>query len=256
MRRQKSISVKVKAPSRGLVTSWPGEIADGLATGTDKFSAPGLRNRVSSVGSNVRYEEGVVRNAPGYDRVSVSVSILDGFLAHWRLDEVDGVRADSSLNHFDLTYDPGDSSISTVSGKFGPGALFHAIPLTTIEAPTSLSLSNVEDGSITLTWVDNSDNETGFRIERKLEAGAWEFVTNVAAELETYEDSGLLDFSLYTYRVRAFNATLASDWSNEASATTGEYLLYAYGDHFDSETVSDPAGTLSGGTGFVGDWIF
>lgn len=127
MRRQNPVSVKVKAPSRGLITRWPGETADNLATGADKFGLPGAANRASTVGSNVRYEDGVVRAAPGYDRVNLVASILVDVLVHWHLDEYSGTRFEATLNHFDLTETLGDGmtiGVLQTSGKFRQAALF------------------------------------------------------------------------------------------------------------------------------------
>lgn len=99
MRRVKPLSVKVMAPSRGVVTRWPAVSGDMLATGVDKFSLPGMKNRASAVGSNVRYEDGVVKRAPGY----VLVQTPSNIVARWPMDECGGTRFDVSGNHLDLT---------------------------------------------------------------------------------------------------------------------------------------------------------
>lgn len=74
---------------------------------------------------------------------------------------------------------------------------------------------------MTLTWKDNSDNETGFAIERK-KAGEEAFaeVARVAADVVTWTDTGLSNATAYTYRVRAWNEGGYSAYSAEASATT------------------------------------
>jgi hypothetical protein len=40
-------------------------------------------------------------------------------------------------------------------------------------APTNLTLTVVSSSQINLSWSDNSDNETGFKIERKIEGGSY-----------------------------------------------------------------------------------
>lgn len=117
MRRINAVSVKVRAPSRGLVTRWPGEIADQLATGVDKFSLPGMASRASTFASNVRYEDGVIKNAPGYVRVAGA----DNIVAHWPLDEATGTRFDTSANHLDLTEHP---TVDQVAGQISFAAHF------------------------------------------------------------------------------------------------------------------------------------
>ncbi|MBN1445849.1 MAG: hypothetical protein JW957_07065, partial [Candidatus Omnitrophica bacterium] len=78
---------------------------------------------------------------------------------------------------------------------------------------------------IDLSWQDNSADEDGFEIERKIGAGVWEALTSVGAGVEAYTDGPpLAADTLYTYRVRAFRNdvpdTAYSAWSNEASAAT------------------------------------
>src|SRR5579863_6552206 len=97
MRRAKSISVKVRAPSRGLVTRLPGESADLLPSKGDvaipsTLLSLGSMQRAASTASNVRYDNGVVRNAPGYQVIQVTSSILTGIVARWSLDEASGTR--------------------------------------------------------------------------------------------------------------------------------------------------------------------
>lgn len=108
MRREKSISVAVKAPSRGVITRWPGSVEDEFMTGMPKFSGPGMMNRASSVGSNVRYEDGVTAGAPGYQRIFCLTSLLTDCIAHWRFEEASGNRVDATANGHTLLPASGD----------------------------------------------------------------------------------------------------------------------------------------------------
>src|SRR5215469_2652345 len=93
MRRQKSLSVRVRAPSRGLVTRLPGESADllpskgGVAIPSTLMSL-GSFQRAASFASNVRFDNGVIRNAPGYESIQVTSNILNGCLAYWSFDNL------------------------------------------------------------------------------------------------------------------------------------------------------------------------
>ena len=72
-----------------------------------------------------------------------------------------------------------------------------------------------------LTWDDNSTNETGFSVERSTGAtGVFEEVGGTGPDVTTYVDVAVADATTYCYRVRAFNATEYSDYSNTACATT------------------------------------
>jgi hypothetical protein len=80
------------------------------------------------------------------------------------------------------------------------------------------------DLAITLTWQDNSLDETGFEIERCIGSGCTDFVLYATRDSSIYgpwfNDVGLAEITTYSYRVRAVNAAGASDYSNVASATT------------------------------------
>lgn len=88
-------------------------------------------------------------------------------------------------------------------------------------APGSLSASAAGETTIDLSWLDQSSNETGFRIERRLANTSFAQIATVAANTTAYSDTGLATSTAYTYRVFAYNAAGDSPASNEASATTG-----------------------------------
>jgi hypothetical protein len=90
-------------------------------------------------------------------------------------------------------------------------------------APSALAATASGSTTINLGWTDNSTNETGFKVERKTgSTGTWsEIASSLAANTTTYSSTGLTASTTYFYRVRAYNATGNSSYSNEASATTG-----------------------------------
>lgn len=96
---------------------------------------------------------------------------------------------------------------------------------TTIAAPTALTgtavAKNKKTATATLNWTDNSDNETGFLVQRADNAGFTVGVTNatVAADATTLSQS-VTPGRTYYYRVLAFSDAHQSDWSNTASVTT------------------------------------
>lgn len=90
-------------------------------------------------------------------------------------------------------------------------------------APTVLSATAVSSSQINLSWTDNAANELGFLIERCAGAGCVNFVefASTTTNVTTYQNTtGLAASTAYTYRVRAWNATGTSGYSNTASATT------------------------------------
>jgi hypothetical protein len=78
----------------------------------------------------------------------------------------------------------------------------------------------VSSSAVNLTWVDKSNNEDGFKIERKEQGGGFTQITTVVANVTTYTDTGLTSNTRYTYRVRAYNSGGNSPYSNNDDATT------------------------------------
>jgi hypothetical protein len=87
--------------------------------------------------------------------------------------------------------------------------------------PSSLTASAVSASQINLLWHDNSNNETGFKIQRATSSGGpWAQIATVGANATSYSNSGLSASTTYYYRVLAYNSTGNSSYSNTASATT------------------------------------
>lgn len=86
--------------------------------------------------------------------------------------------------------------------------------------PTSLRAKTASATQVNLTWVDNSNNETGFVVERRTPAGAWTQIATPAAGVTTYSATGLTLNTKYFFRVKATNGAGDSLWSPVASATT------------------------------------
>jgi hypothetical protein len=103
-------------------------------------------------------------------------------------------------------------------------------PTPTLAAPTNLTATAASSSQINLSWTDNSNNETGFVINRTHDPSIkWNYVTTVGANVTSYSDTGaradclqcvLFDSDTYFYRVQAINDAGKSAWSNTASTTT------------------------------------
>ena len=89
-----------------------------------------------------------------------------------------------------------------------------------INAPSSLSAIAVSHEQIDLAWTDNSDNESGFIIERMKEGGSFSEIASLEPDSKSYSDTGLEAFTSYTYRIKAYVGPTESDWSESASAIT------------------------------------
>ena len=74
-------------------------------------------------------------------------------------------------------------------------------------APTVLTVTPLSSGSVTLSWTDNSSNETGFRVERSSDGTTFTVVAVLGPNVTGHTDQGLLPFTAYLYRVFAFDAS-------------------------------------------------
>ena len=86
--------------------------------------------------------------------------------------------------------------------------------------PSSLTAQAASPTQINLVWSDQSGNESGFRIERSTDGANFTEIAVTAANATSYQSTGLTASTLYYYRVRAYNATGTSGYTNIASATT------------------------------------
>ena len=88
-------------------------------------------------------------------------------------------------------------------------------------APSNLTVTVVSANQINLAWKDNSDNESGFLVERSSNRGrSWSQIARTAADVTAYSDTAVSPRKTYSYRVRAFNDGGTSALSNVALATT------------------------------------
>ncbi|MGH9861796.1 MAG: fibronectin type III domain-containing protein [Candidatus Acidiferrales bacterium] len=114
--------------------------------------------------------------------------------------------------------DPGDNSATTTSSVIEPPPA----------APSNLAGSAISASQINLSWSDNSTNEQGFRLERCKGSQSicdtypanFAQIAELGPNVTSYSDTGLLSSTPYSYRVRAFNASGNSAYSNTDEAIT------------------------------------
>ncbi|MGQ9589532.1 MAG: fibronectin type III domain-containing protein [Planctomycetota bacterium] len=131
-----------------------------------------------------------------------------------------------SFSYLDAAVNPGSTYSYRVRAvnSYGPSAYSNVVTQTAGRppaAPSDLAAGEVTLDSIALSWTDNSDDETGFEIEVRVEGGEFHARDVLPADATSYVDQGLTSGWTYWYRVRAVNAAGASDYSNVVEATTG-----------------------------------
>lgn len=144
-----------------------------------------------------------------------------------------GIDVDPQGNIYVLgtTNSPDFPTQSPVQATYGGGSsdAFVAIISQSVssppKAPTGLTAMATSSSQIVLGWTDTSDNETGFKIERKpgncASTHTWAEIAAKGANTVTFTNKGLKANKTYAYRIRAYNDTGASAYSACVSAKTG-----------------------------------
>ncbi|MFA5795051.1 MAG: SBBP repeat-containing protein [Candidatus Brocadiia bacterium] len=87
------------------------------------------------------------------------------------------------------------------------------------EAPSALTVTALGNARVSLRWTDNSGNEDGFRVERRIGAGGYSQLTTLGSNATSYTDITVGSLTQYYYRIIAYNAIGDSAISNEVSVT-------------------------------------
>jgi serine protease AprX len=115
---------------------------------------------------------------------------------------------------------PNPTATPTPASTPTPSPTPTATPNQPPAAPTNLVATPISSSQISLSWTDNSNNESGFQIQRSSDGATFGLIATLGANVTTYTDNGRTAGTTYYYRVRAFNSRGNSALSNVASATT------------------------------------
>ena len=95
------------------------------------------------------------------------------------------------------------------------------LPVVVPAAPTSLAASVNRTTAISLQWLDNAFQESGYTIQRSTDGtSGWSVAGLVGANVTQFVDGNLAPATRYFYRVRATNTAGVSAWTNVANAQT------------------------------------
>jgi hypothetical protein len=114
---------------------------------------------------------------------------------------------------------PGSATVRAASGavqKTAAVSILIPIPV----APTNLVVTQTFAQRIDLRWDDNSNNEGAFAIERSRDGVHFTRIGTVGANVRTFSATGLASDTQYYFRVRAWNSTGYSRYTNVIGART------------------------------------
>lgn len=89
------------------------------------------------------------------------------------------------------------------------------LPLLTYPAaPGNLAADSVSASNVVLKWSDNSNNESGFKLERSISGSSYSEIATIPANQQSYTDTTVEPGSSCSYRIRAYNSFGNSSYSN------------------------------------------
>ncbi len=124
----------------------------------------------------------------------------------------DGMPDDYEVaNEFDFE-DPTDGAAIALNGYSNLENYLNGLIIATVTAPYHLVVKyNEVTGKADLTWIDDSDNETGFILERALASeGIFTQIAQLDANVTSYSDSGVETDKKYIYRLKSIDESSES----------------------------------------------
>ena len=116
-----------------------------------------------------------------------------------------------------------DGSGNVVFADLGNYRIRVLTQASSLSAPTRLTATTISYNGIDLAWQDNSDGETGFRVQRRVDGSDdWLEIGSTAANVTAFSDTGVEPTTTYHYRVQAFSLIQSSAFSNQVQVRTLE----------------------------------
>ena len=139
---------------------------------------------------------------------------------------------------------------------------------TRLYTPTDLNSSTISEYRIDLTWIDHTDQEDGYLVERRfLEVDMWNVIDTLSLNTNAYIDSSLNPSTVYVYQVKAYNdngavsnpsisSIIMTDLANNTSYGTISSITDTEGLTSDTVSINYFSQDPNGGYAITQDWQF
>lgn len=132
----------------------------------------------------------------------------------------------NATSYLDTSVNPQVTYTYQVRGKINDNSVFSDfsnqvnIWVTTINSPINLKYTVPKQNEIELNWVDSSESESGYRVERKEgDFGQWKQIAKLSPDTVKYTDKIYSSTKKYLYRIQVFDAAGSNSYSNEIEAS-------------------------------------
>lgn len=89
----------------------------------------------------------------------------------------------------------------------------YLVPSSNVNTPSEIVFGEYSNGSVAMSWTDNSDNELGFVVQFSYDGVNWHRAGTTDANVTTRVATQMTPGRLYYFRVAAYNSTGYSDWT-------------------------------------------
>ncbi len=196
-------------------------IKDGQTKGLIPIDAPPPGNLVASLASWTEIDLSWENKTPGQTSVLIQRQLLGGSYT------TIATTAPSATAYADNSVTANNTYIYRLRSTTAAGLTRVSNEDTNMTAPpaapANLTSAPAGASSISLNWTVNSVNESGFYIEMAVGSGTFGSTATVARKAASYNWTGLVQNSSYSFRIRSFNVLGASAYSNTTLATTSLY---------------------------------
>ncbi|MCG8319729.1 MAG: gliding motility-associated C-terminal domain-containing protein [Cytophagales bacterium] len=94
------------------------------------------------------------------------------------------------------------------------------IPLNAPAVPANLTVTEVTEYAISISWDDVANNESGYEIAKSTDGSSFTAIDTVEADVSVFTENSLNLLTTYYYKVRAISSSGNSIYSNMVEATT------------------------------------